>query len=156
MKNQLFAFLVISLVLASCQPEGRVFSENKELSPELEWKKDDIRKFKVPIEDTGEKYNHSLAFRYASGFQFDKAKVRVTEIDPDDIASVYQYNLKVRDENGEYIGEPGLDIWDSEHLVEEGKSYDKKGTYTYIIEHVMPQDPLNFAMEIGLIVDEAK
>lgn len=156
MKNQIYALVLVVFTLFSCQPEGRIYSEHKELSPDLEWKKEDIREFEVPIPDTSKKYDLSLAFRYTSGFQYDKAKVRVTEIDPEGVASVYQYDLKVRDKNGEYIGEPGLDIWDSEHLVEEGRSYDQKGTYTYIIEHVMPQDPLHFAMEIGLIVDEAK
>lgn len=156
MKNQIISLAVLLITLVSCQPEGRIYSEHKELSPDLEWKKEDQREFKVSIPDTSKNYNLSIAFRYASGFQYDKAKVRVTEINPEGVASVYQYDLKVRDKNGDYIGEPGLDIWDSEHLVEEGRSYDQKGNYTYIIEHVMPQDPLHFAMEIGLIVDEAK
>tara|TARA_B100000508_G_scaffold140085_1_gene139985 strand:+ start:75335 stop:75805 length:471 start_codon:yes stop_codon:yes gene_type:complete len=156
MKNQILASALALITLVSCQPEGRIFYENKELSPDLEWKKEDQREFKVEISNTDKAYDLSLTFRYANGFQFNKANVRVTEIDPDGIASVYPYELKVRDENGDYIGEPGLDIWDSEHLVEKGKIYDKQGTYTYIIEHTMPQDPLFYAMEIGLIIDEAK
>ena len=62
--------------------------------------------------------------------------------------------LKIRNEAGEYLGEAGGDIWDSEHLVEANKKYDEQGTYSYRITHVMPQDPLNFGMDIGVILDK--
>ena len=64
--------------------------------------------------------------------------------------------MKIRDDNGAYLGEPGYDIWDSEHVIESNKTYSEKGTYIYVIEHNMPDDPLNFAMEVGVILDEIK
>lgn len=154
--KQLFTLLVIAISFIACQPEGRVYMEHKELSPDLEWLKKDTREFKVPIENTETPYNLSLSFRYATGYQFDVAKVKVTEISPSGLETAKEYELKVKNDKGGYIGEPGLDIWDSEHLIEENKKYEEKGTYTYVIEHVMPQNPLNFAMEIGVILDKAK
>lgn len=149
-------FFAIGCLITGCQPEGRVYVEHKELSPNLEWLKKDVREFEVPIENADQPYNLSLAFRYANGYQFRVAKLEVTEISPGGKETVKEYELKVRDENGDYIGEAGYDIWDSEHLVEENKQYSETGTYTYRIEHTMPQDPLNFAMEIGLVLDEVK
>ena len=35
---------------------------------------------------------------------------------------------------------------DSEHLIEQRKKYEEKGTYTYKIEHIMPTDPLHMAI----------
>lgn len=147
-------FLAASLI--SCQPEGRIYVEHKELSPDLEWLKEDKREFKVPVEDNTSLYDMRLSFRYATGYQYRVVQVKVTETSPAGEETVNEYELKVRDENGEYIGEPGLDIWDSEHLVETGKKYPETGTYTYVIEHTMPVDPLNFPMEIGLIVDKVE
>lgn len=98
----------------------------------------------------------SLSFRFANGYQFDVAKVKVTEISPSGKQSEQEYELLIRDEKGEYIGKPGYDIWDSEHKVEPNKTYAEQGTYTYIIEHIMPTDPLHYAMEIGVIIDEIK
>ena len=43
-----------------------------------------------------------------------------------------------------------------QHKVEPNKTYAEQGTYTYIIEHIMPTDPLHYAMEIGVIIDEIK
>jgi gliding motility-associated lipoprotein GldH len=155
MKN-LFALFALSFALISCQPEGRVYSDHKELSPELEWLQKDKREFQVPIEDVDTKYDLSFSFRYATGFPHKTLNVKVTEISPSGSEQVKEYKLQVRDDKGGYIGDPGLDIWDSEHLVDENISYDEKGTYTYVIEHIMPQDPVNYAMEIGLIIDKAK
>ena len=152
----IFTLLVLSLTIVSCQPEGRIYSDNQGLSPNLEWLKKDVRSFDVVIEDNSVEYDLSLAFRYATGFQYQLAKVEVTEESPSGIIRVMEFDLKVREDNGDYIGDAGLDIWDSEHKVESGIKYMEKGNYTYSITHNMENDPLHFAMEIGLIVDKAK
>ncbi|PKP47186.1 MAG: hypothetical protein CVT95_05955 [Bacteroidetes bacterium HGW-Bacteroidetes-12] len=82
--------------------------------------------------------------------------LKITETSPSGKESVNEYELKIRDEKGNYLGDPGYDIIDSEHLVEPNKKYEETGTYTYVIEHIMPNDPLNFAMEVGIIVDKVK
>src|SRR5690554_1707581 len=139
MKRLLTAVALI-MGLIACNPEGRVFVEHKELSPQVEWLKKDKREFKVPIEDNSAAYNMSLSFRYANGYQYQVAKVKVTQTSPSGKEEVNEYDLKVRKDNGDYIGEAGYDIWDSEHLIEAGKKYDETGTYTYVIEHIMPAD----------------
>jgi len=155
MKKQI-TVLVIAISLIACQSEGRIYIEHQELSPEVEWLKKDVRTFKVPVSDNSQGYNMSLSFRYASGYQYQTANVKVTETSPSGKESVKDYALKVREANGDYIGEPGYDIWDSEHLVEANKQYEETGTYTYVIEQNTPVDPLNFAMEIGVVLDKAK
>ena len=154
MKNTILLFAIISAGLISCQPENRVFIEHKELSIDLEWLKADSREFKVPVTDNSLTYDLSLSFRYATGFAYQVAKVKVTETSPSGKETIKEYDLKVREENGDYVGEPGYDIWDSEHTVEPNKKYEETGTYTYVIQHNMPEDPLNMVMEIGVILDK--
>ena len=149
--------LVASALAASlmgCQPEGRIYVEHQELSTDVSWKKVDAREFKLTVEDTNLRYNLSLSFRYVDGYQYQFAKVKVMETSPSGKQSTKEYDLKVRDDYGDYIGEPGLDIWDSEHLIETNKKYKEVGTYSYVLEHNMPKDPLHFVMEIGLILDK--
>ena len=97
--------IAVMVSLISCHPDGRVYVEHKELSPDIEWLKADQREFKVPIEKLDQKYNLSLSFRYANGYQYEYAKVKVTEISPSGIEIVREHKLKVRQKNGEYIGE---------------------------------------------------
>jgi len=155
MKNVL-PFIIMTLVLLACQPEGRVYVKHQNLSPNIEWLKKDLREFKVPIEDNNIAYNMSLSFRFANGYQYQVAKVKVTETSPSGKEIVKEYDLKVREDNGDYIGEAGYDIWDSEHIVETNKRYEETGTYNYTLEHIMPSDPLHFAMEIGVILDKVE
>ncbi len=152
--KKILTAIVIATSLIACQPENRVFVEHQDLSPELEWLKKDTRTFSVPVSDNDLVYNLSLSFRYSNGYQYQTVKVRVSETSPSGVESIKEYDLKVREANGDYIGEPALDIWDSEHLVESKKKYAEVGTYTYVIEQITPNDPLNFAMEIGLILDK--
>jgi gliding motility-associated lipoprotein GldH len=152
MKNVILG-IATSLVFFGCQPEGRVFVEYQELSPEVEWLKKDTRTFNVPVEDISIAYDLSLSYRYASGYQYPETIVAVTETSPSGVEVTKDYTLKVVDAKGDYIGEPGLDIWDSEHLIVSGKEFEEKGTYTYTISHKM-DDPLAFAMEIGVVLDK--
>ncbi len=147
---------LLILSIFSCEPEGRIYSKNKELSPNIEWFRADSREFKVKIDDASKDYDIGLTFRFATGFQFATADVVVTEISPSGNQLVTEHSLKVREKNGDYIGEPGMDIWDSEHIIQSTKKYTEEGTYTYIIKHNMINDPMNYAMEIGLFVDESK
>ena len=155
-KGRLLLVLFGLLTLCGCQPENRVYAKHKKLSPDLEWLKKDIREFDVSIEDTGKTYTLGLTFRYANGYQYDVAKVQVTEISPSGKQQINTHDLKIRSENGEYIGEAGYDIWDSEHVIEPDKQYAEQGVYTYKVKHIMPHDPLHYAMEIGVILDVMK
>ena len=154
--KKLLTVLAIATSLIACQSEDRIYIEHQELSPQVEWLKKDVRTFKVPVSDNSQTYNMSLSFRYTTGYQYQTANVKVTETSPSGKESVKEYDLKVREANGDFIGEPGFDIWDSEHLVEANKKYEETGTYTYVIKQNTPVDPLNFAMEIGVILDRAK
>lgn len=154
--KKIIALLILGILLISCSPEGQIYSEHQELSPEMTWLKKDSRKFEVAIKDVSVNYDMSLSFRFAEGFPQKVMKVEVKETSPSGKTSEFEYDLKVRKDNGDYIGEGSLDIWDSEHLVEKGKKYEEKGIYTYVIKHNMQQDPVQLAMEIGVILSKSK
>jgi gliding motility-associated lipoprotein GldH len=150
-KFSILAMLLFSF--SACTPDGRVFSDNQVLSPEIEWHKADVKTFQVPLV-ADKKYNVAIAFRFANGFPFRSAMVNMEITSPSGETSSQACELVVRQENGDYIGEAGFDIWDSEHQVLTNHSVTETGNYTFKLSHAMAQDPLNFAMEIGLLVDE--
>lgn len=127
--KKLLIILAIATSLLACQSEDRIYIEHQDLSPELEWLKKDVRTFKIPIKDNSINYDMSLSFRFTNGYQYQTANVKVTETSPSGKETVKEYELKVREANGDYIGEAGYDIWDSEHLVEANKKYEETGTY---------------------------
>lgn len=154
--NRILCIIGLSMTLISCQPEGRIFEEHQELSPDLEWLKKDVPEFKVLIDDTSRAYDLHIAFRYATGYQYQVLKVKMIETSPSGKELETSHELKIREDNGEYIGEPGFDIWDSNHLIQPNKSFEETGIFTYTIEQDMPVDVLNYGMEIGLIIDRVE
>ena len=154
--TRLVTIIAITIGLIACQSNGQVFEEHKELSPKLEWLKKDAREFQVPINDSGINYDLSLSFRYVTGYQYQSVNVKVTETSPSGNETVKEYELKVKDSKGDYIGDVAYDIWDSKHLIEPNKAYKETGIYSYRIEQNMADDPLDFVMEIGILLNKVK
>jgi len=145
---------ILLVILISCAPENRVYEKHQSLSPDVEWHKDDVKTFIVDIADASASYSFNIAFRYASGYMWNEAKVVVKEISPSGEETTRPYSLKIREDNGSFIGEPGYDIWDSTHLLEKNKLFKEGGEYTYIISHDMPREDFPYAMEVGLVIDK--
>ena len=145
--------LLVAFFFTACN-ENRIYRDNEPLSPNLEWKKSDFREFEIRVDDTSILYNLGVAFRYVHGYPFNTVNLQITETNSFGEETVEVYEIAVREENGDYIGEPGYDIWDVEQLIEADKEYSKSGMYLYKTEHLMPQDPLGFTMEIGLFLDK--
>lgn len=145
----------IAVALIGCN-ENRTFVEHQELSPNLEWKSDKVLTFEVPIEDNSVNYDQSITFRYASGFPYNNLLIRVEETSPSGSVSEAEYEIKVVNDDMTYIGEPGLDIWDLEQVVVPNRKFDETGTYTYRVEHIMQNDPVQLAMELGMAFDKVQ
>jgi gliding motility-associated lipoprotein GldH len=151
--KKLILITIAAIAFTSCN-ENRIFSDFSTVANDLQW--ESAQKFEVEVDvvNMTASYTMALEFRYIDGFSYEDMRVKVTEIAPSGAESEQFYVLKVRDEDGSYIGDPGLDIWDLEQTVEQGKYYAETGKYTYIIEHAMRSNPVNLAHGIGLIIDK--
>ncbi|MFN0032421.1 MAG: hypothetical protein ACKVOR_09695 [Flavobacteriales bacterium] len=148
------AMTVAVILLAGCD-NGKgetIYEEHKELSPNFEWKKSDIRTFEIAINDNTRPLEFALALRYASGYYYPTLPVRITEVDPDGNKVMTDLDIPIRDEKGEFIGEKGYDIIDTEHLISSKKVFPVHGKYTYTIEHMLPDEVADYVMEIGIVV----
>src|SRR5690554_8199001 len=95
------SLILLTCLFFSCQQEGRVYVQHQDLSPNVEWLRKDVREFKVPIENKDIDYNLSLSFRYATGYQYQIARLKVTEISPSGKETSKNHELKIRKDNGE-------------------------------------------------------
>lgn len=157
MKNiqHLLLALMGIVMLSSCTDKNIIFKEYQKFS-DNEWHRDDKKTFDLHIDDNRYPKQMVLTFRYATGYQFDKVRMRMTETNPDGERTLRDIEFNVRDEKGEFIGDKGFDIIDLEYELESNKHFPFHGDYTYTFEHTMPQgiETLHYAMEIGLIVKE--
>ncbi len=120
----------------------------------MEWLKSDTKTFTVNIEDNSVSYNLQSTFRYITGYPFESALVKLTITSPSGSEKTTEHEFKLRDENGDYVGTPGLDIWDSEHTLFTSYKFEETGTYEFTFEHNMPVEPFTHVLDIGLIIDK--
>jgi len=149
------ALITLTATLFSCNDKNIRFKEFQKFD-DLEWNKGDNKTFIIHIDDNRKPKEMILAFRYATGYPFDKVKMKITEVNPAGERITRDVDFKVRDENGEFIGEKGFDIIDIEYVLDANKEFLTHGDYTYIIEQAMPPtiEKLHYAMEVGLILKE--
>lgn len=144
-------------MLSGCSDKNIIFKQYTKFD-NYEWKQDDPRTFTIHIDDNRKSKEMILSFRYATGYRFDKVFLKVTEIDPEGKRTMRDVDFRVRDEDGNFLGDKGFDIIDLDYVLDAHKEYPMHGDYTYTIEHVMPNkvQTLNYVMEIGLILQEQK
>lgn len=150
------AFLFIASCLLSCSDGRTIYEKHEKLSPDLEWLRSDVKTFTIDIQENARPVEFAIAFRCASGYAYDKMLVRMTEVAPNGEKLSSDIDIEVRKQNGDFYGDKGFDIIDITQVIDAKKQYPAFGKYTYTIEHRMPEDKVDFAMEIGLIVRDTE
>lgn len=152
MKHLLLITGLIAIVFTSCN-SGSVYREFAK-TDDLEWLKGDIKSFTFNNTDDTSKVTVFFAFRYAEGYPFPNALVKIIEQTPQGKQTL-PLDFLVRNNDGSYIGDGSGDIWDIEVPLHENITLEK-GTYTYNIENVMPVEKVPMIMEVGIIIKHAE
>lgn len=150
-------FFALSFTLASC---GGSFYEKHEGIKNLIWDIKDVKKFTVDVKDNKANYKLNLAIRYASGVQRTKTvayTLKVTTTAPSGKKTVKDYKINLKDDKGEFLGEPLGDIIDLMTLVEPDYTFAETGKYTFEVIHNMPPNTsITGIMEAGLKIDKVE
>ncbi len=150
MKKLILIILTISLF--SC--ENNTFKEYHTFSDIL-WHKSDVINFNFDINNPG-KYNLYLPLRYTQGCPYKSILVNIKLISPSGKQTKINKEIKIIDNNNEYIGEGAGDIWDVEDLAAKDFKFDEKGTYKAEISQNTTEETLAFIMEVGLRIKPVK
>ena len=151
--NTIRILTLISVALfASCNHVYKQY--DKESFPTYTWNSSDGIIFKPKIGDISKSYKLIFGIRHLYGFQFETMTVTVRTITPSGKETEKQYEIKVKDTQGEYIARCGGDLCDLETEIDSQVKFDEPGEYTYLVTHNLPVDRVPGVMEIGLIIDE--
>lgn len=154
MKKLLFLTPIILLVLASCS-KNKVF-EKFEKFENNEWPMDKAILFDVAIKDTSAFYDISIPVRYIDNFPYDGLLVVMTINTPSGEERSKKYKLKLRDDEGKFIGDVSGDIWDATVPIIKKTKFNSAGTYKFEIVNDMPKTPTPCVMEIGLLIEKSE
>lgn len=153
MKNTIIiSLLALSFLMFSCNP-NEIYREYQ-TTPGLVWEKTQSPEFKVNVEDVSIPYNLHIAYRYAEGMENAAVNMVIDISGPDGFQESREVSVRIKDDSGDYVGEPAMEIWDTEELVVDGMTLPSSGEYTVKITHAMETSKVYYTMEVGLIVEK--
>jgi len=126
--------------------------------PGHSWKNSYKPSFTFTIKDTSLPYQLFLVLRHNNQYNLDINYVNLITRQPgQDSAQTARYDLRLGTDNEGWLGSGMDDIY--EHRIPltpvGGRFYFKKaGDYTFSIEQIMREDPLNNVLNVGLRVEK--
>ena len=146
-----YALVGMFLLLTSCD-ESRVFEKNREIKDYI-WDSRNKASFTFEIKDTTTLYNIYVNIRHADFYQFSNVWLMVRTTFPDGKQISKRVEVPLANDEGAWLGDGIGDIWDAQHLIQQGAFFNQAGKYTFELEHNMRKDPLPGVMAVGLRVE---
>jgi len=160
-KKQIFFHLVFlclvscTLFLSSCTSID--LYEKTVPIPQHEWSSSFKPQFKFTIKDTTVPYQVYIILRHNDLYSYNNIWINLYTKAPGDTVEKVQYELPLASKEKGWLGSAMDDIY--EHRIsitpQNQKLYFKKsGEYTFTIEQIMREDPLQHVMDVGLRLEK--
>ncbi len=149
-----YLLLLLLLITASCS-HNKVFEKYIKID-NYTWKRDNIIKFEVPVEDTISLYDITLALRHTSYYAYANIRVNIMITYPSGDTRTKDFDIPIRNDNGSFKGDGAGDLWDITYPALQEITLPFKGTYIFEVQNVMPLIETPDIMDVGLIVRKSK
>ena len=151
--NFYIAFLL--LLFVSCKQKVGVFEKNTSIVS-FSWEKNFAATGTFTITDTLSSYNIYLVLRHTDAYPYNNIWLKVGLKSPGDSMYFQKVNLTLGHDASGWEGSGMNDIWETRKLLNgEPRRFIKKGEYTFMISHIMREDPLKEIMSAGFRVEKA-
>ncbi len=144
--------LLASCVFTSCTTVD--LYEKTVVIPGHKWKSSFKPAFTFTIKDTSADYQLFLILRHTEKYNFNNIYVNLyAQLPGQDTALKIQQDLRLATNEGGWEGVGMDDIY--EHRIELGKpQHLKAGDYTFTLEQIMREDPLEHVLDAGLRIEK--
>ena len=148
-----YLFLLVS-ILFSCTTID-IFEKSVAI-PGHEWKSSYRPSFEFNITDTTTTYNVFLVFRHTEKYNFNNIFINLYVKGPgmDSTIKIQQDVLLATNEKG-WLGTGMDDVYEHRSTLAARQPL-KAGTYTFTIEQIMREDPLQEVLNVGLRLEKEK
>jgi gliding motility-associated lipoprotein GldH len=159
LRNPFLLVAACSLQLAACSslPSG-VFEKDVPV-PGQQWEssfKPRIE-FIIKEEDTAALYNIYLVVRHTDAYNYNNIWIKGTVQEPGDTAiRSERYDLALTNNQKGWEGNGMDDIYEHRLPLQYNTKFKKPGTYSFMIEQIMREDPLKHILDVGIRVEKAK
>ena len=152
----LYLLLIVCSVWLSACTRIDLF-EKVEAIPSHQWKGSLKPAFTFEIKDTSAPYQIYVILRHNEKYNYNNIWVNLHTKSPDGTISKAQYELPLANTEKGWLGTGMDDLY--EHRIaltpiNQQFYFKKAGTYTFTLEHVMREEPLQHVMNVGLRIEK--
>ena len=151
--KRIFFIFFISVCFGSCIRIN--LFEKQAAIPGQEWYYSNVPKFTFHIDDTASLYNVYIVLRHSDAYHFNNIYVRATVNEPGGgHPKSRDYDLRLASNEKGWIGTAMDDIYDARLLIQPRTRFTRAGTYHFVIEQLMREDPLKNMLSVGLRIEK--
>jgi len=151
--SSVILFIIISLCLAACS-QTEVFEKNKSI-PKHQWHYDLKPSFDFTIKDTTALYNLYIVLRHTDAYRYNNIWLNYYFQSPGDTLRKESREFQLATNDKGWLGTGMDDIY--EHRIKLTPYADKvkrTGTYKFILENIMREDPLKEVLNVGIRIEK--
>lgn len=154
MVKKIIVFLLVSFYLGSCSFTTGAF-EKTVLLKDHQWAAEVKPDIAFTITDTASLYNIYIVLRHTDAYHYNNIYVRATVYEPGEShTKTGDYDLLMATNEKGWIGTAMDDIYDARILIQPKTRFRKPGTYHFVVEQLMREDPLQNVLSVGLRVEK--
>lgn len=152
--KQLLFLLTPLLFIASCDTVD-VYEKTEAFSSH-NWSSENKISFTFTIADTIASYNIYAVVRHTDAYRFNNMWMQLRTVAPDNNVTDQQVKLKLGDNSKGWLGSAMDDIIEHRVLLNRYPVKLKMGNYTFTLQQIMREDPLQYVMNAGIRVEKVK
>jgi gliding motility-associated lipoprotein GldH len=154
MKKIVLLLAVIGFLAAACNNNKPVSQTHKFKNGV--WERFDFLKFELPVENIKATYDISVDLRFTSEFPAESLYVNVVMTTPSGEERIKDYNLTVKDRNGNFLGTKTDGVYHLSVPIRKGIRFNEAGICKFEIENLMPKYVTSGIVEFGIKIEEKK
>lgn len=148
-KNWLLYIVLVLSLFISCDMGHVAFEQNVPIA-NGNWSKDHTISITIPVQDTLQYYNLQLYLRNNNNYAYSNIYMFVNVIAPTGAKVVDTVHYLMANDNGEWLGKGGTQLWDNRFPFRSNIKFATKGNYQFEIRHGMRDDELEGITDVGL------
>jgi gliding motility-associated lipoprotein GldH len=146
---------LLALSWSGCTDPNAVVDKNTEIGNN-NWAYTNKVKFEVKIDNEQIPYNLYLNLRVTADYKYANMFVLINQVNPDKKSAGTRYEVKLANPDGEWLGDGSGNLYSYQTPFRTNYKFPAKGTYTFLIEQNMRDNPLKEVSDVGIRVEKAQ
>ena len=124
--------------------------------PDQQWQRSFRPSYSFEIEDTAALYNMYIVVRHTDNYEYNNLWLRVGSMPPGDTITYENLIVELATPT-RWLGTGISDIFEVRKLISPGPAaFRKPGIYTFTLEQIMRENPLEHIMNVGIRIEKVE